>query len=161
MEFAKRKIKTAQPKPPKNSEPETPVVVAPDEPVAVTEEKDNSGGCATCGQNTETAPDGQILVPRRFIVMTIPSEMFEYSDVRRTVMSSDWIAHDSTYDQVTRKSIFSFPTQQQDSSAIPEQMSAMSKILKDIGKTPQFSMRTIKVPEPAQEPKINSGDDAE
>ena len=132
MEFTKREIKRPDPKPiVEDKKKEEPKV----------EEKK---GCATCGKQNEQTPrpSAPTLTHQRFIVAAIKSEMFEYSDIRRAIVSSGHQIHESTYDQVNRQSVFSFPSGQDGAKLMED----LSMSVSNLGKVPRFSMKTLSVP---------------
>ena len=126
MEFTKREIK---------KRPE-PIVEDKKEEPKVEEKK-------------QTSPPAPKLSHKRFIVAAIKSEMFEYSDIRRAIVSSGHQIHESTYDQVNRQSVFSFPSGQDGAKLMED----LSMSVSNLGKVPRFSMKTLSVP-----PKQNEED---
>ena len=136
MEFTKRDIK----------KPEPPAVI--EEENKTSKEKP----CPTCGDNnTETNEDSNTnpeTIKKRFIVISVPSEMFEYSDIKRFSLSLPYEVSDSNYDQIGRQSLFSYDSNLVDGKNL---ISNWTEELKSMNKRPSFSMRTMNVPIPKEE----------
>lgn len=132
MEFTKREIQ--------RKEPPTPKPPKVEEPPKVENEKKK---CATCGDNSS---DGiPRTISKRFLVVQIPSEMFEYSDIKRSVMTLEWVFGEMLYNQTDRETIITYPVESVNGKQVIEDV---TDEMKKFNKKPMFSMRNLNVANP-------------
>ena len=134
MKFTKREIERKEP-----PTPEPPKVEAP--PKVENEKKK----CATCGENSSDADGIPRTISKRFLMVQIPSEMFEYSDIKRSVMTMDWVMGEMLYNQSDRETVITYPVESVNGKQVIEDV---TDEMKKFNKKPVFSMRSLNVANP-------------
>tara|TARA_Y100001963_G_scaffold138239_1_gene202769 strand:+ start:6360 stop:6851 length:492 start_codon:yes stop_codon:yes gene_type:complete len=163
MEFAKREIKRPDP-PVKVEDVQEEDALKKLEEASTGHHGERSGGCSQCGKNRpEFSPDdpknSNSPKPsniKRFMVVSISSEMFEYSDIKRIGMSLPIKWEDTFYEQKVRATLISYPISEVDGrTVIDEWVTA----LKDTHfKKPHFTVKSIPVYKSESESESESED---
>ena len=123
MEFRKREIK--RPEPEKKPEPE----------------KQTGADILAVGKDPIEPPKSN-LTDKRFLLVIIDSEMFEYGDLRGIESAAPEVCVDRNYNQRMRQSVFAYPFSEMDNSRTL--IDYWTNATKRFNKNPKFTMKTVK-----------------
>ena len=130
MEFRKRDIKAeAQKRADANPPPEE-------------KPKQTGSEILAVGKDPPEPPKSN-LKNKRFLLVIVDSEMFEYGDLRGIESAAPEVCVDRNYNQNLRQSVFAYPFSEMDNSR--KLIDYWTNETKRLNKNPKFTMKTVKV----------------